>query len=255
MLRIYADKFVFVMRALSVLQRELDRRPRDTLLSLDPDRDLGLGQGLRGLVGIFTELEMPVSKRDAEALMNMYERREERPVADVSAVISTLCASVETEFEGRLVIATGMSGARLFKPKEPLFGNEVEAKFSQISEDISEAGKCLALGRYTASVFHLMRTLEATLKVLGDKLGVTVIDKHNSDLEWGIILANIKVAVDKIPKSVEKTNWSSVASLLTHVKIAWRNRTMHPKQTYTEEEAKEIFAASRAFMRSLTSLV
>ena len=39
------------------------------------------------------------------------------------------------------------------------------------------------------------------------------------------------------------------------MKLAWRNEVMHPKQTYTEEEALEVFAASKAFMRELASVV
>jgi hypothetical protein len=136
-----------------------------------------------------------------------------------------------------------------------LFGEEVEAKFQKISEDIIEAAKCLALGRYTASVFHLMRVMENAVKTLGTKLSVTVIDKNNVDIEWGKILANLSGPIEKMPKGDEKEKWSAAHSLLVHVKIAWRNPTMHPKQTYTEEQAKEIFSATRAFMNSMTSLI
>ena len=38
--------------------------------------------------------------------------------------------------------------------------------------------------------------------------------------------------------------YAAISSNLYHVKLAWRNEVMHPKQTYTEEEALEVFAAS-----------
>ena len=41
------------------------------------------------------------------------------------------------------------------EPESPLFGIEVEDKLPSITEDISEAGKCLGLSRATAAVFHL----------------------------------------------------------------------------------------------------
>ena len=61
-----------------------------------------------------------------------------------------------------------------YRPAEPLFGAAVEAKFPEMSEDISEAGKCLALNRATASVFHLMRIMEIAVQRFGDKIGVAL---------------------------------------------------------------------------------
>ena len=108
------------------------------------------------------------------------------------------------------------------------------------------------LGRYTASVFHLMRAMEIVVSSLGVK---TVIDKNNTDLEWGKILSNLKTPIEAMPKGKEKDDWSAALTLLVHVKQAWRNPTMHPKKTYTEEHAKEIFFATRSFMISLSALV
>ena len=253
MLRIYADKFVFIMNVLALLPCELDKWPPDQLFALS-DNDGRLGPGLRGLVGLFTELEMPVSKRDAEALMNMYERKEQWPAGIVSKTVSTLCASVAAEFEGRLVIAIGLSGATLFKPNEPLFGPDVDLTFSKSSEDIAEAGKCLGLGRSTACVFHLMQVMERAVKTLGDRLNVTVVDKNNKILEWGPIVNNIDDRLKASPLMINE-KWSGVVGLLHRVRIAWRNPTMHPKQTYTEEEAKDIFSACRSFMKSFVFLI
>jgi hypothetical protein len=142
----------------------------------------------------------------------------------------------------------------LYAPSAPLFGQDVEDKFN-VAEDIAEAGKCLALGRTTSSVFHLMRTVEAAVKKLGEALNVTVVDKHNVDLAWGPILANINAAVGDMPKGDRKDEWSHACSLLYHVKQAWRNDTMHPKRTYTEKEAKKVFDATGAFMQALAQLI
>jgi hypothetical protein len=49
--------------------------------------------------------------------------------------------------------------------------------------------------------------------------------------------------------------WSESHSHLYHVKQAWRNGTMHPKKTYTQEEAEAVFAAVRVFMRHLAKLL
>ena len=48
-----------------------------------------------------------------------------------------------------------------------------------MSEDIAEAGKCLGVGRPTASVFHLMRVMEIGVPRFGDVLGVKLADEKN----------------------------------------------------------------------------
>ena len=51
----------------------------------------------------------------------------------------------------------------------------------------------------------------------------------------------MKAPIEAKPKDdPTKTDWSEVQSLLFHVKDAWRNTTMHPKQTCTLEEAGEV---------------
>jgi HEPN domain-containing protein len=140
----------------------------------------------------------------------------------------------------------------LFAPTEPLFGADVERKFPKASEDVAEAGKCLALGRYTASVFHLMRVTELGVQQFGDTLGVQL--AH--ELNWQNILDQLnKTIKQRNPKASDTKRFAEAASHLYNVKLAWRNEVMHPKETYTEEQAKEVFEATRAFMRDLCALV
>ena len=55
-----------------------------------------------------------------------------------------------------------------------LFGDDVARAFPSSKGDIDEAGKCLALDRGTACVFHLMRILEIGLQLLAAKLGISL---------------------------------------------------------------------------------
>ena len=100
-----------------------------------------------------------------------------------------------------------------------------------------------------------MRAMEVNVTALGTKLGVTTIGSDNVELEWGKILSNIRAPIEAMQKGEAKEAWSNAFALLLHAKIAWRNPTMHPKQTYTTEQAKEIFAACKAFTPSLALLV
>lgn len=144
------------------------------------------------------------------------------------------------------------SDCGFYEQEEPLFGNSVEMKFPNASEDIAEAGKCLALGRYTASIFHLMRVTELGVQKFGDSLGIQL--AH--ELNWQNILDQINKKVKALdPKAPETKQFAEASSHLYHVKLAWRNEVMHPKQTYTEEEAREVFGATKSFMRDLCVLV
>jgi HEPN domain-containing protein len=220
--------------------------------------DDNLLSGFRHMVEIFSELEMPVSKRDAEALLQMYERREERPLNDVSLVISTLYSSIVSEFEGRCVIAIGLQGAKLYEPKEPCFGQQVTDKFGSVIYEIDEAAKCLALGRSTASAFHSIRSLEAAIRAISRCLGISDPTKA-ADRSWFKLLNVIKSEIDRRwPTSSNRLSgdgkfFEEAYGALAAMQNPYRNATMHLDQKYTEEEAKHIFEIVKGFMRKLAS--
>jgi hypothetical protein len=141
-----------------------------------------------------------------------------------------------------------------FELPRPVFGGALDNDSDSL-EDAIEAGKCIALGRYTASVFHLMRILERFVRALAGKIGATVKDSNNQFLEWGKLLSNIRGEVDKMPRGQSKEHFSQAHALLVSVNIAWRNPTMHPRQTYTEEHARDIFNATGTFIRYLAPLL
>lgn len=138
--------------------------------------------------------------------------------------------------------------------REPMrgFGPEVETRFPLMQEDIAEAGKCLAMGRATASVFHLMRVMERAVQAFGDELGVVLTEEKN----WQNILDEINKAIKQLDHKLQRTkDMAAASSHLYNVKIAWRNEVMHPKQTYTVEEATVIFSAVTAFIRDLAATI
>lgn len=162
--------------------------------------------------------------------------------------LSQINIGLKDEMYGRKVFALSPAEEDYYVGGVKLFGDAVVDAFPDAVEDIAEAGKCFACGRYTASVFHLMRVMERAVHMLGKKLAVTVTDKNNKELVWGLIASNIGESIKKMPKGQNKDEWSQVHSLLVSVKDAWRNNTMHPKGTYTEDEAKVVFDAVRGFM-------
>lgn len=144
--------------------------------------------------------------------------------------------------------------ADLYGLKAP-FGPLVEKKFPAAIEDIEEAANCIAVGQSTASVFHVMRAMEVAVKRMGKKTGTAILEK-----EWGKILSDIGAYVTALPKTTprekkRRAEWSAAHANLYHVKQAWRNETMHPKKTYTREQAREVFASTKFFLNHLAGLV
>lgn len=139
-----------------------------------------------------------------------------------------------------------------YDQSNPLFGLEVESKLPRMSEDIVEAGKCLALNRSTASVFHLMRVMEIAVQILGEHLGIQLVNNK----PWQNILDEVNKAIKVLDqKSPQAKLFAELASHLYNVKVAWRNEVMHPKQTYTQEEAETILRNVSTFVKNLAQLI
>jgi len=133
------------------------------------------------------------------------------------------------------------------EPRE-LFGKEELERFPTAISEVEEAGKCYALGRNTACVFHLMRTTEIGLRTIAKELSVP----FDSNGSWGSLLKQIKDAAEKLHPSDEWTDfYRDIIARLHAVKDAWRNPTMHFDRSYSQDEAKDIFAMVSSFIRHL----
>jgi hypothetical protein len=142
--------------------------------------------------------------------------------------------------------------AALFQSEEPLFGDDVFARFSVANDDIAEAGKCIALGRGTAAVFHLMRVMEAGLKALGKELGIPYAPSWESyTKQIDNILDPAKYKSMPADKLAKRPFYEEVLGDVVAVKRAWRNPTMHIVKSYDVQQAKVIFEAVKSFMQHL----
>ena len=64
--------------------------------------------------------------------------------------------------------------------------NDIENYFNS---DIDEAGKCLSLGRYTASVFHLMRIIEKGVQLIASHFNIESVNEKC----WGLLFVKLIV--------------------------------------------------------------
>jgi HEPN domain-containing protein len=148
----------------------------------------------------------------------------------------------------------------LYEPTDQLFGSDVATKFSSLTYDIAEAGKCLALERSTASVFHSVRCLEAGIRALSRCLGIPD-PTHGSERTWGRLLETLKAAIDEKwpPKNLSARSsqdgrlFERAYAALAAMMNPWRNETMHLAEKYTESEARHIFEVIKGFMGVVAS--
>jgi len=144
-----------------------------------------------------------------------------------------------------------------FFQDQALFGQDVSNNFPSTILDIEEAGKCLALSRSTACVFHLMRVVEVGVKAFAQALGVLGAVR-TAQPSWGEVLRLTNAEIQAKNKSGDPS-WTpekrgffeNVQADLMTVKNAWRNTTMHVENTYDDERAEDVFNAVKGFMRHL----
>jgi hypothetical protein len=162
-----------------------------------------------------------------------------------------LGATIRREMQTVLFFHVPSSQAEFYDKKE-LFGAKVSGRFPNLQSDIIESGNCLALGRGTACVFHLMRVMESAVQEFGRALGILAVDTKN----WQNILDETNKAIKALPAKNSLTPPLSEATAnLYSVKLAWRNEVMHPKATYTLDEAKDVFRQVKLFMGNLVEVL
>lgn len=239
------------LERLDVLLSETKLENFDPQRVLKPGLRKNIALSYRDIGAAAEALNAPVTRLAAErARKRLSGRKDPITFADLKAINSDVQSRFHDEIgEARFYCLQPGAGS-YYSPSEPHFGLEVEARIPRAADDISEAGKCFAVGRYTAVVFHLMRAMEAGVQKISENLGV-----NNVEREWGKLLSDIHGKIAAMPRGGERDEWSQVHANLYHVKQAWRNDTMHPKATYTEEEAREVFDAMKAFMRHLASML
>lgn len=173
--------------------------------------------------------------------------------------VGFLCRTLRFETEGRKFLQ--IEHEDLYSQGSGLFGADVATKFSSTAAyEIDESGKCLAVGRSTAAVFHLMRVMEVGVKAASTALGIPDPVK-DAERNWGVMLRKIKDEIDRRNKATpsgwtipdDKNFFSEIYVSLDAVRNVWRNATMHVENKYTHEEAEHILGAVRGFLRKLAA--
>ena len=139
----------------------------------------------------------------------------------------------------------------------PIFGTEVENRFTDAIDDIREAGNCFALGRWTGVVHHCMGIMQVALAHLAKHLEIEI-DIYVDD--WNNIITKIEGAIKRLkPAAKDVTSewkqvepfYSEIVSDIRAIKDAWRNPTAHFRRQYDEMQAKKVLERVGDFIRNL----
>lgn len=171
-------------------------------------------------------------------------------LTDLIAASEYLLKTFRDELDARPLFVAAPHNADLLEQKTPPFGEAVDDAFPSSTIDISEAAQCLALGRWTACVMHLMRALEAPLAALAARCNIP--DGAN----WNTLLNQIEAKIRSRERSEQQEDdWEQwAAEAATHfrfIKNGWRNHAMHARQAYDEARAREIYDSVGAFLKHL----
>lgn len=205
-------------------------------------------------------------KKFGETLATDCEKLHLQTPADAARGISNsrTTRDIETNLEFiRNAILIGLNRRKFFEP-EPnylkyfenpkLFGEEVFNAFPSATDDIAEAGTCIALERSTACVMHCMRVTESALKALAKTIGVL------PQIDWGGYIREIYKELEKQVKNAgaktpEHQFYAEAAAQIDNIKRAWRNPSMHVDKSYSQPRAEEILLATKSLMTHLAARI
>lgn len=140
--------------------------------------------------------------------------------------------------------------------ESPILTPEAAGSFPGADQELREAGKCFALERYTAAVFHAMRALETALRALAKRLDVRLKNPNWEnvirDIEDAIKAAYAPTGKKKSPQRRKFLEFCAGVGLhFRFLKDAWRNHTMHTRSDYDRNRADEILQHVRRVIEQL----
>ena len=215
-------------------------------LSTDCDR-----LGMKRAQEVIRDIRMDLKYRDSHTYVTLESLH--RRILDLKIAIAR-------DLEEQVFMAFYLPDIEYYEQKQ-LFGSEVFVKFESARPDVSEAGNCYAMGRYTACVFHCMRVVEKGLHALvGDlnsRFGASVV--FNRDIEyinWGNIIDKIEAEIRKLLDPNRKPRlapddlrfYSESAKEFVYLKNAWRDDVSHSRSEYDQPTARSVMDHVKAFM-------
>lgn len=170
-----------------------------------------------------------------------------RSIDALHGSLNTINQAIRAEASTKFALILSREKAHLYSPLNPIWP-EFRTQFQAAIYDIDEAAKCLALGRTTAAVFHLMKIVELCLRAAVKYLKIDSPINPNWGIQLNAITTNIN---DRGAKWELRDFFRDLTQHLYAIKDAQRNATMHVETVYTQEEAELIFKNTESFCKKI----
>jgi len=255
LLRLYAESFCRLSHHLGIASIEL---------TVDSDKDRLHGGVVKGLLEYLPAIKkecdtlgLRFSAKQIDDILDRWDKYQDKRL--LSHMSHELAKRIQDELQSRVALIVSAHCQQQYE--KPLAGwEEVAERFPDSLEDIEEMGRCRALDRYAASVFHSLLVVEHGIISLGKFLHVSD-PKPGWDATQRALDLVIKDGHKKAPRRLKKyfSFLEQVHQSLKSMKVAWRNKISHADgrlividSHFKPAVADEIIIASRAFMRRLS---
>lgn len=201
---------------------------------LNDEEKRHVSECFRKILMLCTELDLEVSKELFVESVN--------DIPTTTREYEILIKALYAEVKNKLFVFVPSHRTKYMQARHFMSAATKET-FPKARSEMSLAGKCYAVGLYTAAVFHCVRAVEIGLRTMAIELRVELqfpIEQADQETLIGGIEAKIK-ALKEQTKSEQKDNdqnfYSKAAMEFRYFKDGWRVRVAHTRATYEEPEA------------------
>lgn len=256
MLRFYADLFIKSLWEVNRIEGQWAHGRLDEAIPFPA----AIGAKVTALQLDCIEYGLPNSAAKCDRIMEKCDGSERVTYREGIALLKDLRERIEDEFRVKVFLTLTVKEAELYA--FPIKGWEsVIDRFGDSVRDIEEMGKCLALSRYPAAVFHSMQVIEHGVIALG-----TWLDVGDRKTGWNATTKELQRIVKTEPK--QRSGWEvkhfqfieQMNAVCYALMTAWRHKIDHAAGRlvllpgdFAPEIAEDIVGASRTFMRRLAA--
>jgi hypothetical protein len=178
---------------------------------------------------------------------------------ELKALTDDFGSAVQEKLVRLVVVAIEDRDTALFASASgELCGGALHQNIAISEEELDLAGRALALGLSTAAVSHAMRSIEASLHLIGKVLAIPFSVPVDL-MEWANLTDRIAKEIkaqEQQPRSQAKSEQlKQFAELLVPAdgfRLAWRNHVAHAREKYEDPEARRILGYCGHFLRKLS---
>lgn len=236
--------------------------------SLPPQPYKNLMRRLPLYIAALRSADLVVTVQYAEAVLDLLRQqtlKEDGSVlltnpnlADIQVSMHLIIEGIRAELNTKAFVAVPPRQRHLYADGKH-FGEEVADLFPGLAFNINEAGKCMALGRWTASAYHTILCLEGAIRGLTRHLGIND-PTTGAERNWTAIGRSVHAelerrwptASDKMAPDYKRLD--AVFGALRAMQNPYRNETMHLSAAYSENEAAFIFEVTKGLLQQVAAI-